>query len=59
MKWRLYLLFVVFCGTTLPVMNSILTKFRLERVEKEKAEAKWKEMNREVEEMELRTRFKY
>ena len=53
------MLFVVFCGTTLPVMNSILTKFRLERVEKGKAEAKWKEMNREVEEMELRTRFKY
>ena len=36
LKWRVYLISVVIFATTIPLLNSILTKYRLEREEREK-----------------------
>ena len=41
LKWRVYVIFFVFCGVTLPIMNSILTRYRLETEEKDKLLKKW------------------
>ena len=34
MKWKVYLSFFVVCGVSFPLINSVMTKLRLEREEK-------------------------
>lgn len=59
LRWGVWVLFLGFCGVSIPLLTSVLTKFRLEREARERMEEEWKKIDELVDEWELNSRFKY